>query len=237
MTDDTVTDDGIDPRAGELTTQYYGWTKPTVGGSQDIWGGFLNADLDGIDLIIHNLSTSLPIATTITPKINGTAAIGSDTAWAKGDHVHPVDTSRASTTGITDGSLATAGQVGEFVTATQSTATSMTTAVAMNVTSISLTAGDWDVDGDVYMISSAAVGQGMGASVSLTSAAMAGVAGPARTQLAVAVGSPNLAVGNLATGRLRVNVSTTTTVYLVAVASFGSGTCTAQGTIQARRMR
>ena len=235
MTDDTVTDDGIDPRAGELTTQYYGWTKPTVGGSQDIWGGFLNADLDGIDLIIHNLSTSLPIATTITPKINGTAAIGSDTAWAKGDHVHPVDTSRASTTGITDGSLATAGQVGEFVTATQSTNVAMTTAVAINVTSISLTAGDWDVDGTAFILSSAAVGSNFNAGISTTSATLPTPGAPARFQWS----STTLTGSSLCmpTGRLRVNVSTTTTVYLVAMAAFASGTCAAQGTIQARRMR
>ena len=34
-------------------------------------------------------------ATTTTPKMNGTAAVGTETAYAKGDHVHPTDTSRA----------------------------------------------------------------------------------------------------------------------------------------------
>ena len=34
-------------------------------------------------------------ATTTTPKMDGTAAVGSETAYAKGDHVHPTDTSRA----------------------------------------------------------------------------------------------------------------------------------------------
>ena len=36
----------------------------------------------------------LPVATTTTPKMDGTAAVGSETTWAKGDHVHPTDTSR-----------------------------------------------------------------------------------------------------------------------------------------------
>ncbi len=40
---------------------------------------------------------SVPSATTTTPKINGTAAVGSESKWAKGDHVHPTDTSRAPT--------------------------------------------------------------------------------------------------------------------------------------------
>ena len=36
-----------------------------------------------------------PSATTTSPKMDGTAAVGSETKWAKGDHVHPTDTSRA----------------------------------------------------------------------------------------------------------------------------------------------
>ena len=35
-------------------------------------------------------------ASTTTPKMNGTAAVGTDTRFARGDHVHPTDTSRAS---------------------------------------------------------------------------------------------------------------------------------------------
>ena len=37
-----------------------------------------------------------PQATSTTPKMDGTAAVGTETKWAKGDHVHPTDTSRAS---------------------------------------------------------------------------------------------------------------------------------------------
>jgi hypothetical protein len=39
------------------------------------------------------------------------------------------------------------------------------------------------------------------------------------------------------TGTTRVNVSVATTVYLLAQATFASGTCTAMGFIRARRMR
>jgi hypothetical protein len=49
--------DVIDPRTGELTTTNYGWTKPTVGASTDAWGGYLNADLDGIDSTVKSVST------------------------------------------------------------------------------------------------------------------------------------------------------------------------------------
>lgn len=37
-------------------------------------------------------------ATTTTPKMDGIAAVGSETAFARGDHIHPSDTSRVPTT-------------------------------------------------------------------------------------------------------------------------------------------
>lgn len=43
-------------------------------------------------------SSSVPTATTTTPKMDGTASVGTETKWAKGDHVHPSDTSRVPTT-------------------------------------------------------------------------------------------------------------------------------------------
>lgn len=43
----------------------------------------------------------IPVATTTSPKMNGTAAVGTETKWAKGDHVHPTDTSREPTINLT----------------------------------------------------------------------------------------------------------------------------------------
>ena len=84
------------PRAGELTTANYGWTKPTVGASVDVWGDQININLDGIDSVVNGIQTSVPAASTTPPLMDGTAAIGAATKWAKADHVHPTDTSRAS---------------------------------------------------------------------------------------------------------------------------------------------
>lgn len=52
------------------------------------------------DAFIKNKPTipTVPSATTTTPKMDGTAAVGTETKWAKGDHVHPSDTSRVPTT-------------------------------------------------------------------------------------------------------------------------------------------
>jgi Chaperone of endosialidase len=45
--------------------------------------------------------TSVAVKTALTPLMNGTAAIGSDAAWAAGNHVHPSDTSKLSLSGGT----------------------------------------------------------------------------------------------------------------------------------------
>lgn len=43
----------------------------------------------------------IPTASSTSPKMDGTAAVGSETTWAKGDHVHPSDTSKLSLSGGT----------------------------------------------------------------------------------------------------------------------------------------
>lgn len=42
-----------------------------------------------------NNTPTIPTAYTSAPEMDGTASAGSSTAWAKGDHVHPSDTSKA----------------------------------------------------------------------------------------------------------------------------------------------
>lgn len=42
-----------------------------------------------------NVTDEIPSAYTGNPAMDGTASPGSSTSWAKGDHVHPTDTSRA----------------------------------------------------------------------------------------------------------------------------------------------
>jgi hypothetical protein len=52
------------------------------------------------------------IASSTTPKMNGVAAVGSQTAaFARGDHVHPTDTSRAANSQIIDAPVADATQI------------------------------------------------------------------------------------------------------------------------------
>ena len=50
-------------------------------------------------------SSAVPAAYTSNPAMNGSASAGSSTAYAKGDHVHPTDTSRQASIGTTSGIL------------------------------------------------------------------------------------------------------------------------------------
>ena len=90
--------DQVDPRTGELTTANFGWIKPTVGASTDAWGGYINSDLDGIDSTVHSIQTSVPTASSTTPAMDGTAAVGTGTTYARADHVHPSDTTKYNAT-------------------------------------------------------------------------------------------------------------------------------------------
>lgn len=48
----------------------------------------------------YALTTSVPVASSTTPLMDGTAAIGTGTTWARADHRHPTDTSRAAQTSL-----------------------------------------------------------------------------------------------------------------------------------------
>lgn len=74
-------------------------------------------------------------ATTTTPKMDGTAAVGSETAYAKGDHVHPTDTSRAplaspTFTGTPKAPTATAGNSSTQIATTEFVGTAIANAIS-----------------------------------------------------------------------------------------------------------
>lgn len=136
--------------------------------------------------------------------------------------------------GVSTNSNAVAGQVGEFIIGQQLTGVPLTSVTSANVTSINLSAGDWDIDGVVYLLSSTNVLGNANASVGLVSATLGTPGGPGRAQVNGPLSFTSIV---LPTGRLRVSVAGNTIAYLVAQGTFASGTLNAQGTIQARRMR
>jgi hypothetical protein len=137
--------------------------------------------------------------------------------------------------GTTTNNNANAGSVGEFVTATNS-AVSLTSGTAANVSSISLTAGDWDVQGGVQFIPAASTvfTQGV-ASISTTTATQGALT--AGSGQVIWSGSVTAQQQALQTGVSRISLTGTTTVFLVGTAGFTTSTLTANGYIRARRVR
>lgn len=135
--------------------------------------------------------------------------------------------------GTTTNDNANAGSVGEYVTAT-ATGVALTSNTGANITSISLTAGDWDVQGTMQVQAAGTTNIGNAlAGVSTTSATIGALGTYWQFLSSVTTG------GGLVfpTPTVRLSLTTTTTVFLVANVGFTVSTCSASGLIRARRVR
>jgi hypothetical protein len=136
-------------------------------------------------------------------------------------------------TGTTTGDNAAPGCVGEYlVTTVPSPGVSLTTATNTDIAALTLSPGDWDVEGTVAVAPSvtASAAAGWVNNVAATPPA-AGTSGYVTT---------NASFGTLwltPTGSRRFSLSVATTLHLGAQATFASGTATAYGEVRARRMR
>lgn len=152
-----------------------------------------------------------------------------------------VITPSAGITGVTDGSSATAGNVGEVISSgiAVGSAVSLTTATPANVTSITLTAGDWDVHGlVVFNTAPTTTVASVDSAISLTSATLPTSAENINeSRMSMEASFTTGGDPRFPTGTARINVATTTTVYLVAQMIFGTSTSAAYGNIWARRVR
>lgn len=127
--------------------------------------------------------------------------------------------------GVTDGSEAASGDVGEYVQAETTAPVTLTTGVVADVLTLNLTAGDWDVTGWVGFIIDA------GSSVDLFGFGV----GEVDTTALGATSFPDTALG-LWAGAKRSNAAGGVSVTLKAQVAF-TGTMSAQGRLRARRMR
>jgi hypothetical protein len=134
---------------------------------------------------------------------------------------------------------AAAGKVGEYVQAT-ATSTAITTATQTNITSISLTAGDWDITGAISFVPTGTTNiVDMIASISTTSATLDQATFNSTRQTYGSGGVvPTASFNNIVNvGPRRLSLSATTTVFLVGWADFTASTLTTAGGIRARRVR
>ena len=139
--------------------------------------------------------------------------------------------------GTTTNDNAAAGSVGEYVSSNvpQSSGVSITSNTDTNITTISLTAGDWDVNGNVYLeptnIATFSAGKIWTSTTSATK--------PNDSSVTGILGSTSIFFNamSFSAPTIRVSIASTTTVYLSARATFSAGTMTGYGNLVARRRR
>jgi hypothetical protein len=140
--------------------------------------------------------------------------------------------------GVQDGTAAVAGQVGQEIKSTVSGVAVAGSGSVGNVTSISLTAGDWLMSGYV-VISGGATGLTSGSTAKLSivsTTATNGTSGDTMVQESVYALIANGLV-SLALPAKRINISSTTTYYMTVETTYVAGSPTVAGTLTATRVR
>lgn len=160
-----------------------------------------------------------------------TSAGNLSTGWAAFGSTNLVGTN-------TTDSAAT-GRLGEYVEAIRASGAALVlvSTVAQNVTSISLTAGDWDVDGNVCFAPDATTVRALSIGGISTTTATLPATSNVRGTLAYNSADANANAYSVTTPITRISLAATTTVYLVGYAQFSVAAQSMFGTIRARRVR
>ena len=235
---------GTTPAAGAFTTlsasstvsgtgfSTYLASPPAIGGTAAAAGSFttLSASSTVSGTGFSTYLAAPPAIGTTTP------AAGKFTTLQATSTITPSST--AGIVGTTTNDNANSGSVGEYLTAGTAT-TSATTSVALNATSISLTAGDWDVSGQVlFSPAGSTVTNLVVAGISTTSGAFQALPSGGFNNEQVIAPFNSAGVANIVAAPItRVSIASTTTVFLVAQANFTVSTLTVSGFIRARRVR
>jgi hypothetical protein len=143
--------------------------------------------------------------------------------------------------GTTTNDAASAGNIGEYISSSipVGSPVSLTSNNFSNVTSISVTAGDWDISGSIGFVGNAATTVNwMTGSITTTSGTPDGSGGRQSFQVTGGTTVFNIVPSTqFWIGHSRFSFASTTTVYLVAQSGFGTSTNGAFGFISARRVR
>ena len=188
------------------------------------------------------LMSSVPAASTTTPLPDGTAAVGTGTTWARADHVHPASGGGGGggdvmPPGVTDGSNAAPGQVGEVISIVGGTGFGLGTAGAtIAVASIALPAGDWEISGEAWF-SISGVPTLIRAAVAVSGTTIPTAMSQASAVIRLAAPFTGASDQILALSPCRRNAATGANYNLLVAATFSSGTGSAGGRLSARRMR
>lgn len=129
-----------------------------------------------------------------------------------------------------------AGSIGEFPAPTNLTNVSLTSGAAANVSSVSLSAGDWEISGVIqFNPAGTTVLTAQVAGINATSATVPAL--PNYSQL-TSGNTVQAGIGSVVVSpSVRITLASTTTVYLIAEGVFTTSTCTASGWMHIRRPR
>lgn len=127
------------------------------------------------------------------------------------------------------------GRLGQYISATGANANFPASGTYDDMASISLTAGDWDVSGQIAQFINGAVVTGVRTGISATTGNSFPEEGPgySASSLAFATAGTGLVFG---IHTVRISVAATTSIYLKRRADYTSGPPTSSGKIWARRV-
>lgn len=218
------------PSTNAINTLLYASSANTMAALATANSGVLVTSSGGIP----SISTTLPSGLSVTNLTLTTPTLGAATATSI-----TFSPTTGGIVGTTTNNNASTGYVGEFVSSTVlvGSAVSVSNDTSTDITSISLTAGDWDVWGAIASNpAGSTTTQNFSGWTSTASATPptqpnngsyflwnVGVVGGARLQLP--------------TGNQRISISGTTTIYLTTYITFAVSTMSAYGFIGARRVR
>lgn len=140
--------------------------------------------------------------------------------------------------GVQDATAAVTGQVGEVLSSVVASVAAASSTTTGNVTSLSITAGDWLISG-FAVFAGGATGFTSGSTIKLsivTTTATNGTSGATMVQSSVLALLAN-DLFTLSIPMLRINIAATTTYYLTATVTFAAGSPTVDATLIATRIR
>jgi hypothetical protein len=204
-------------------------TAPFAGAWAGTGFGFTSAPT--VAQMAASLSATPQPLTVTTLTTSGAATIGGALSTTGAATIGGALTPSGGVVGVTNGSSAVAGSVGQILSAQTSTAVTLTSATAANLISLSVPAGIWQLSGVTAMICSTANMSSIDTWISPTSA----TASPFPTNSFLVDAGMSQYNSELPTQY--VNLTTATTYYVGAIMVCSSGTLSGNGAIYALRIR
>jgi hypothetical protein len=256
----------VDPATGNSRASYPGLVNVAgnpIGGPASGTGALLLQNTPTITTPIINGGT-ITSPTIATPAINGgtitsptitTPTINGGTIATATIHGDTIATSAIDNTntfgagitlpqpiiqGVTNGSNAPAGDVGEYISFSRpvGSAVALTNNTTQDIISLALTAGDWDIQGNIaYQGAGGTIQIGATGWISTTSATLPPLPNGGGETIIVGLAPAANQTICIPVGPMRLSLGATTTVYLSTNTAFGSGTLSGYGFLGARRVR